>query len=74
MSPIGQTKCYVCIDNVISKTGTIKYGAPQGSILGPFLFLLNVNDLPQSLLEADSYFYADGTCIFYQHEDVKKNF
>ena len=34
--------------------------------------LLNVNDLPQSLLDASSYFYADDICIFYQHEDVKK--
>ena len=52
--------------------GTLKYGVPQGSILGPPLFLLYVNDLPQSLSDAGSYLYADDTCIFYQHEDVKK--
>ena len=40
--------------------------------LGPLLFLLYVNDLPQSLSDAGSYLYADGTCIFYQHKDVKK--
>ena len=40
--------------------------------LGPLLFLLYVNDPPQSLSDAGSYFYADDTCIFYQHEDVKK--
>ena len=27
---------------------------------------------PQSLSEAGSYLYAKDTCIFYQHEDVKK--
>ena len=62
----------VCIDNVFSEAGTLRYGVPQGSILGPLLFLLYVNDLPQSLSDAGSYLYADDTCIFYQHEDVKK--
>ena len=60
------------MDNVFSETGTLKYGVPQGSILGPLHFLVYVNDLPQSLSDADSYLYADDTCIFYQHENVKK--
>ena len=60
----------VCIDYVFSETGTLKYGVPQFSILGPLLFLLYVNELPQSS-DAGSYFYADDTCIFYQY-DVKK--
>ena len=62
----------VCIDSFFSEAGTLKYGVPQGSILGPLLFLLYVNDLPQSLSDAGSYLYADNTCIFYQREDVKK--
>ena len=65
-------KFLVCIDNVFSESGTLKYGEPQDSILGPFFFLLHANDLPQSLSDAGSYLYADDTCIFYQHEDVKK--
>ena len=62
----------VCIDNVFSEAGTLKYDILQGSILGPLLFLLYVNDLPQSLSDAGSYLFADDTCVYYQHEDVKK--
>ena len=36
------------------------------------IFLLYVNDFPQSLSDTGSYLYADDTCIFFQHEDVKK--
>ena len=61
-----------CIYNVFSEAETLKYNVPQSSILGLLLFLLFVNDLPQSLSEAGSYLYADDTCIFYQHENVKQ--
>ena len=71
-SYLSNRKFLVCIDNIFSEAGTLKYGVPQGSILGPLLFLLYVNDLPQSLSDAGSYLYADGTYIFYQHEEVKK--
>ena len=63
-------KFLVCND-VFSKAGTLKEGVPQGSILGPLLFLY-VNDLPQSLSNAGSYLYVDDTCISYQLEDVNK--
>ena len=44
----------------------------QSSIHRPLLFLLYINDLPQSLSEAGSYLNADDTCISYHHEDFKK--
>ena len=65
-------KFLVCIDNAFSEAGALTCGMRQGSILGPLLFLLYVNDLPQSLSDAGSYLCVDDTCIFYQHEDVKK--
>ena len=64
-------KLFVSID-VFSEAGTLKFDVPQGSILGLLLFLLYVNDLPQSLSDAGSYLYVDDTCVYYQHEDVKE--
>ena len=56
---LSNRKYLICIDNVFSKARTLTYGFPQNSIVGPLLFLLYVNDLPQSLTDAGSYLYAD---------------
>ena len=40
---------FVCISNHKSKTLPINLGIPQGSILGPMLFLIYVNDLPNAV-------------------------
>ena len=52
------------IDGTSSDWLPIKCGIPQGSLLGPILFSLYVNDLP-SVLEAVSVnMYADDTAIY----------
>ena len=38
------------------------YGVPQGSILGPFLFLLYVSDMKQAV-DCDLFLYADDSCL-----------
>ena len=60
-SYLSNRKCLLFVD-VLSENATLKYGVPQGSILGPLLVLLYVNNLTQLLSEASSYSYEDDTC------------
>ena len=71
-SYLSNRKFLVSTDNVFSEGGSLKYSAPQGTILVLLLFLLYVIGLPQPLSDAGSYLYAYDICIFYQNEDVKK--
>ena len=61
----------VKIDRDLSDEETVKCGVPQGSILGPLLFLLYVNDMKQAL-DCDLLLYADDSCLIFQHKNVKE--
>ena len=56
-------KQFVSINGYDSTKQDIPCGVPQGSTLGPLLFLLYINDLKNSLKFAKASHFADDTCI-----------
>ena len=55
---------YVSINNTTSDTKHITCGVPQGSVLGPLLFLLYINDLPNISNQLPFFLFADDTNIY----------
>ena len=61
------------VNGVMSDWGTIQHGVPQGSILGPLLFLLYINDISKSSDILKFFLFADDTTVFYSADPNDPN-
>ena len=63
---------FVSINGHNSTKMEISCGVPQGSVLGPLLFLIYINDLPNVSNKIKTYLFADDTNIYLESETISE--
>ena len=66
-SPVLAQKCFV--NGSLSGSKSLSFGMPQGTILGPLLFILYINDLPNCLEFSVPQMYADDIRLAFASRD-----
>ena len=73
-SYLSNRRQFLTYDDKQTNIETITCGVPQGSILGPLMFLIFVNDLHKVTKYLDSIMFADDANFFYPHKNIKTLF
>ena len=70
-SYLSKRKQMVSIGGATSSTRDIEHGVPQGSVLGPLLFLVYINDLHTCIKHSTTRHFADDTNLLYSTDHTK---
>ena len=70
-SYLSSRKQFCRVNGIDSKTERIEVGVPQGSCLGPLLFLIYINDLPCAVKRSTTSMYADDTTLFFRSKNIE---
>ena len=71
-SYMSDRKQFVVINTIKSKTRYVRWGVPQGSKLGPLLFLIFVNDMMETVTNGSCEMYADDSAISVMGESTSE--
>ena len=72
--PLGHVSQVCFNDHASNNINAINFSVPQGSILGPLLFIIYVNDFPNCLKNGTSLSFADDTIILISDNNAKSIF
>ena len=68
---LSDRKQFVSINGYNSDLMPVDCGVPQGSVLGPLLFLIYINDLHKAIQYCKVHHFADDTNLFHTSKSVK---
>jgi hypothetical protein len=70
-SYLSNRKQFVSLSGHSSILEFILHGVPQGSVLGPLLFLIYINDIPNAVSSSNPFLFADDTALLYSDSNPK---